>query len=61
MITTVPSDRCYEYRGLKADFNALQTDVEKQAMIGNGSVFFCIDTIEVYMFDAETQVWNQIG
>lgn len=45
MITSVTNDRCYEYRGLSSD-------TKPTVGVGNGSVFFEIDTSKVFMFNA---------
>lgn len=50
MITATTFDRCYDYRGLSSD--------EKPTKgVGNGSVFYEMDTQEVYMFDQATSTW----
>lgn len=52
MITAVGS-KTYEFRGLSTD----EKPVEK---VGNGSIFFEMDTGKLYMFDAENKKWREI-
>lgn len=60
MITSVPNDKCYEFRGLEADFEAKKNDEEFLKSVGNGSIFFIIDRSIAYIFDEEAQTWYQI-
>ena len=42
----------YDFRGLKSDMDKLDPNIIK-----NGSTFYCMDTIEVYMYDESTKQW----
>lgn len=53
MITATTHDRCYEYRGMSSDTKPVQG-------VGNGSVYFEIDTGKVFMFDYDGQTWYEI-
>lgn len=53
MISVVGMDAS-EYRGLS-------TDEKPTKYVGNGAVFFEIDTSEVYMFDKQNGVWYKLG
>lgn len=53
MITAVDS-HTHEYHGLSTD----QKPVE---YVGNGSVFFEMDTCKVYMFDATEKKWLELA
>ena len=46
MITSVMSEKCYTIYGKS-------TDVKPTNRIGNGSVFYEIDTSKTYLFDEE--------
>ena len=53
MVTEVGSTT-YEFRGLSTDKKPLNK------YIGNGSVFIEMDTLKVFLFDAESKVWIEI-
>ena len=44
-----------ELRGLSTDNKPLKLGINK---IGNGSMFFEIDTQNMYFYDEETQTWK---
>ena len=50
MISCEQTGNVYSYRGLKADMDKLNPDIIK-----NGSTFYCMDTVEVYMYDESTK------
>ena len=52
MITPVGSVT-YEYRGLS-------TDKKPTERVGNGSVFFEMDTCKVFMFDEKAKKWIEL-
>ena len=52
MVSVKQQGNVYEFRGLKADMDKLNPDIIK-----NGSSFYCMDTIEVYMYDESTKKW----
>lgn len=52
MITAVGSNT-YEFRGLSTDTKP--TDDR----IGNGSLFFEMDTLKIYYFDGATKTWEE--
>lgn len=52
MVSIKQQGNVYEFRGLKADMDKLNPDIIK-----NGSTFYCMDTIEVYMYDESTKKW----
>lgn len=60
MISTVTSDRCYEFRGLRSDFEKVKNDQKFALTIGNGSIFFIIDESVVYMFDEANKAWIEV-
>lgn len=60
MISTVTNDRCYEFRGLRADFENIKNDRKFALTVGNGSIFFIIDESVVYMFDEANKVWIEV-
>lgn len=51
---TVIDEKTYEFRGLSTDTKPIER-------VGNGSIFFCIDTQEVYMFNEESKTWVKIA
>ena len=53
MITPVGSVT-YEFRGLSTD----QKPTGKK--VGNGSIFFEMDTLAVYMYDEENNAWIKL-
>lgn len=60
MISTVTNDRCYEFRGLRADFENIKNDRKFNLTVGNGSIFFIIDESVVYMFDEANKIWVEV-
>ena len=52
MVSVKQQGNVYEFRGLKADMDRLNPDIIK-----NGSSFYCMDTVEVYMYDESTKKW----
>ena len=52
MVSVKQQGNVYEFRGLKSDMDKLNPDIIK-----NGSTFYCMDTIEVYMYDESTKQW----
>lgn len=52
MVSIKQQGNVYEFRGLKADMDKLNPDIIK-----NGSSFYCMDTVEVYMYDESTKKW----
>ena len=52
MVSVKQQGNVYEFRGLKSDMDKLNPDVIK-----NGSTFYCMDTVEVYMYDESTKTW----
>lgn len=60
MISTVTNDKCYEFRGTSSDFNSIKNNAEFNAKVGNGSIFFVMDDVEVYMFDEEASEWVKL-
>ena len=52
MVSVEQQGNVYGFRGLKSDMDKLNPDVIK-----NGSTFYCMDTIEVYMYDESTKQW----
>ncbi len=52
MITTV-GEKTYEFRGLS-------TDDKPTKGVGNGSIFFEMDTGKVYMYDEQNKEWKEI-
>lgn len=52
MVSVKQQGNVYEFRGLKADMDKLNPDIIK-----NGSSFYCMDTVEVYMYDESTKKW----
>ena len=39
------------------EFRGLSTDTKPIKYVGNGSMFFEMDTMKVFMFDAENKKW----
>lgn len=60
MITAVTNDKCYEFRGMRADFEEIKEDEKFNKGVGNGSIFFIIDESVVYMFNEADQVWVEL-
>ena len=54
MITVVTNDKCLELRGLSTDTKPINDQV------GNGSIFFEMDTAKVFMFDEDSKTWKSI-
>lgn len=53
MITVyAKKDKVLELRGLSTD--------TKPTDVGNGSIYICIDTGDMYMFDSANKEWYQI-
>ena len=52
MISCEQTGNVYSYRGLKADMDKLNTNLLK-----NGSTFYCMDTVELYMYDKTNKRW----
>ena len=52
MVSVKQQGNVYEFRGLKADMDKLNPEIIK-----NGSSFYCMDTVEVYMYDESTKKW----
>ena len=50
MVSVEQQGNVYGFRGLKSDMDKINPDVLK-----NGSTFYCMDTIEVYMYDESTK------
>lgn len=55
MVSIVYGDTTLELRGLSTD----QKPMGKN--IGNGSVFFEMDTLKLFLFDAEHRQWIEIA
>ena len=47
-----------ELRGLSTELSGLVTFEGKD--IGNGTVYICIDTGELYFFDGSTKTWKGV-
>lgn len=47
-----------ELRGLSTELSGLTTFEGKD--IGNGSIYICVDTGELYIFDGNSKQWNAI-
>lgn len=60
MISVVTNDKCYEFRGLRADFDEVKENPKFNKQVGNGSIFFIIDESVVYMFDEKNQKWIEL-
>lgn len=55
MITVIPGSWMNEYYGLSADDKPV-------TYVPNGSVYYEMDTFDIYMFDAKNKKWiRQIG
>lgn len=52
MITAVGTTT-YEYRGLSKD-------KKPKEYVGNGSIFFEMDTCKVFIYDADAKKWREI-
>lgn len=50
---TATGTQTTEYRGLS-------TDVKPTKYVGNGSMFFEMDTLKIFMFDEENKEWLEI-
>lgn len=50
MITMIPGGRTNEYRGTS-------TDTKPVVHVPNGSLFYEMDTGDIYMFDADSNTW----
>ena len=46
-----------ELRGLAEDTKPTEINGKK---IDNGSIYLCVDTGDVYLYDLENQEWNQV-
>lgn len=59
MISYVTNDNCFELRGLKADVKDLPKDgiLKDGTVLGNGSYFFAMDSLEVYFYDQANKKW----
>lgn len=59
MITYVTNDNCFELRGLEADAKDLPADgkMKDGTILGNGSYFFAMDSLNVYFFDEKNHKW----
>ena len=53
MLTTVGQET-YEFRGLSTDKKPVKN-------VGNGSVFFEMDTLKVFMFDEKHKKWIELA
>jgi hypothetical protein len=53
MITAV-DQRTYEFRGLSTDKKPIKN-------VGNGSVFFEMDTLKVFIFDEKSKKWIELA
>ena len=53
MVTAVGT-KTFEYRGLSTDEKPIQ-------YVGNGSVFFEMDTKKAFMFDADSKEWKPLN
>lgn len=52
MVSVKQQGNVYDFRGLKSDMDKLDPNIIK-----NGSTFYCMDTIDVYMYDESTKQW----
>ncbi len=52
MITAI-NQKTYEFRGLSTDEKPIEN-------VGNGSVFFEMDTLKVFMFDESDKKWIEL-
>ena len=52
MVSVKQQGNVYDFRGLKSDMDKLDPNIIK-----NGSTFYCMDTVEVYMYDESTKQW----
>ena len=52
MIICEETRNVYSYICLKADMDKLNTNLLK-----NGSTFYCMDTVELYMYDETNKRW----
>lgn len=52
-MVTAENERRYDYRGLSTDTKPING-------VGNGSVFFEMDTEKVFMFDFENKQWIEL-
>ena len=50
MVTMIPGGRVNEYRGKS-------TDEKPTVHVPNGSTFYEFDTVELYVFDADSSQW----
>ena len=50
---TPVNEKTYEYHGLSTDEKPIKG-------VGNGSVYFEMDTSKVFMFNADDQVWIEL-
>lgn len=57
MITPSTSEKCYELRGTHDDFVEAKENPEWLKQIGNGTVFFEMDTGDVYMYNESEHTW----
>ena len=51
---TVVDESTYEFRGLSTDKKPVNDNV------GNGSMFFEIDTGKVFLFDKKNKIWREL-
>ena len=47
------NEKTYEYHGLSTDTKPIEG-------VGNGSVFFEMDTCKVFMFNEESKTWVEL-
>ena len=58
MITS--AQYCHEFRGLSTDDKNSVAKYFTNGQIPNGTVYFCIDTSEVYMYNGKDSEWVKL-
>ena len=53
MITYI-NEKTFEFRGLSSDEKPIEN-------VGNGSIFFEMDTCKAYMFNSDEKMWIELA
>lgn len=56
-----PNSDVSELVGLSTDTKPIDIYGEYKIKIANGSTFFCMDTGDMYMYDADNKIWHKIS
>lgn len=60
MITITKAEVTDNNKLKTVEIRGLSTDTKPTEGIGNGSVYICIDTQEIYFFDLSSKTWKGV-